>query len=93
MTLKKMYIMIRLKNIEDKIRNITNLVTNTFPIAKINEFKVEIPSITNLNTTAALITVENKLPNVSNLVKKVTITQKLMKWKRKLLILINILLF
>ena len=88
-----MYIMIRLKNIEDKIRNITNLVTNTFPIAKINELKVEIPSITNLNTTAALTTVENKLPNVSNLVKKVTITQKLMKWKRKLLILINILLF
>ena len=88
-----MYIMIRLKNIEDKIRNITNLVTNTFPIAKTNEFKVEIPSITNLNTTAALTTVENKLPNVSNLVKKVTITQKLMKWKRKLLILINILLF
>ena len=88
-----MYIMIRLKNIEDKIRNITNLVTNIFPIAKINEFKVEIPSITNLNTTAALTTVENKLPNVSNLVKKVTITQKLMKWKRKLLILINILLF
>ena len=85
--------MIRLKNIEDKIRNITNLVTNTFPIAKINELKVEIPSITNLNTTAALTTVENKLPNVSNLVKKVTITQKLMKWKRKLLILINILLF
>ena len=79
--------MIRLKNIEDKIRNITNLVTNTFPIAKINEFKVEIPSITNLTTA------ENKLPNVSNLVKKVTITQKLMKWKRKLLILINILLF
>ena len=34
----------------------------------INEVKGEIPRITNLATTAALTTVENKIPNVSNLV-------------------------
>ena len=48
------------------------------------------------NTTAtALTAVENKIPSVSNLVKKkTTITQKLIKLKRKLLmiIMINVLL-
>ena len=49
------------------------------------------PSITNLATTNALTAVENKKPNVSNLVKKkLTITQKLMKLKRKLLIKVMI---
>ena len=40
------------------------------------------PSITNLDTTAGLTDVENKMPNVSNLVKKMTITQKLVKLKK-----------
>ena len=44
----------KITNIEDKIRDITNLATNTTLIAKINEVKVEIPSTTNLATTAAL---------------------------------------
>ena len=46
-------------------------------------------------TTTALTAVENKIPSVSNLVKKkTTITQKLIKLKRKLLmiIMINVLL-
>ena len=55
-----------------------------------NESKGEIPSITNLNTTSALTAVKNKMPSVSNLVKKLTITQKLMKLERKLLIIIMI---
>ena len=38
--------------------------------AKINEVSVEIPSITNLVTTAAFTSVENKIPNNSDLVKK-----------------------
>ena len=56
--------------------------------------KAEIPSINNLATTTALTAVENKISDVSNLVKKLTITQQLMKLKRKLLItvMINILL-
>ena len=41
----------------------------------------------NLANTRAISAVENKIPSVSNLVKKLTITQKLMKLKRKLLII------
>ena len=56
----------KIKNIEDKIPDITNLATNTTLNAKINEVKGEIPSITNLATTAALTTIENKILSVSN---------------------------
>ena len=35
------------------------------------------PIITNLATAAALNTVENEIPNVRNLVKKVTVIQNL----------------
>ena len=51
--------------------------------------------MTNVATTTVLTTIENKLPNVSNLVTELTITQKLVKLKIKLLlivIMINILL-
>ena len=68
MLLKKMYIMLRQKNIEDKIPDITNLATNTTLNTKINEVKVKIPNITNLATTIALTAAENKILNVSNLV-------------------------
>ena len=74
---------------------ITNSATKTTINAKINEVKGEIPSITSLAITIALTDVENKMFHVSNLVKKkLTIIQKLMKLKRKLLIriMINILL-
>ena len=60
-----------------------------------NEVKGKIPNITNLSTTGSLTAVENKIPIFSDLVKKkLTITQKLMKLRRKLLItiMINILL-
>ena len=52
------------------------------------------PSITGLATNSALNAVENKIPNVSSLVKKQTITQKYQILKRKLLVIImtNILL-
>ena len=78
----------KIKNIEDKIPDITNLATKTTLNAKINDVKGEIPNITNLaTTTTALTAVENKIPNVS-------ITQKLIKLKRRLLItfMINTLL-
>ena len=78
------------KNIEDDILEIFNFATNASLNAKINEVKGEVPSITNSDT----ITVENKTANVSNLVKKLTITQKLVKLKIKLLlimIMLNIL--
>ena len=60
----------KIKNIEDKIPDITKLAANTTFNAKINEVKGEITSTTNLATTTALTDVENKIPNVSNLVKK-----------------------
>ena len=53
-----------------EITDITTLPTNTTPNVKINEAKNEIPSITNLATTTALTVVENRISNVSNLVKK-----------------------
>ena len=79
----------KIKHIEDKVPDTTNLATNTILNANINEVKGEIPSITNLAT------IENEIPNTNNLVKKLTQTQKLVKLKRKLLItiMINILLF
>ena len=60
----------KIKNIEDKIPDITNLATKTILNAKINEVKSEIPSINGLTTTSALTAVENKIHSVSNLVKK-----------------------
>ena len=47
----------KIKHIEDKIPDITNLATNTTLNAKINEVKREIPSITNLASTSALTAV------------------------------------
>ena len=60
----------KIKDIEDKIPDITNLGTTVTPNAKINEVKNEIPSITNLATTTALTAVGNKISSVSDLVKK-----------------------
>ena len=61
----------KIRNIEDKILDITNLANTTALNAKINDVKGKIPNITNsATTTTALTVVENKMPNVGNLVKK-----------------------
>ena len=63
--------------------------------AKIKNIENKIPSITNLATTTIRTAVENKRPNASNLIKKLTIPQELVKLKKKLIlimIMINILL-
>ena len=62
----------KIKNIEDKIPNITNLATNTTLYAKINEVKKEIPNITNLAATTTALNakmneVKNKIPSITNL--------------------------
>ena len=61
----------KIKDIEDKIPNITNLATNTTLNAKINEVKNEIPSIANLVTNASLNAkkneVKNKIPKITKL--------------------------
>ena len=76
----------KVKNVEDKIPDIINLATNTAFSTKMNEVKNKMPSIKNLAATSALnanipnitnlatttvIIVENKILNVSNLVKKI----------------------
>ena len=50
----------KIKNIEDKIPDITNLAATVALNAKINEVKNEISSITNLATTTALTAVREK---------------------------------
>ena len=76
----------KIKNIKDKMPDINNLATKTILNTKINEVEIKILSINGLGTTSTLNFVENKVPSVSNLVKKQIRTQKLMKLKRKLLI-------
>ena len=62
----------KIKNIEEKISDINNVATKASLNAKINEAKGEIPSIRNLAITSAVTAVENKIPSVSNSVKKKT---------------------
>ena len=61
----------KMKNIENKTPDITNLTTETTLNSKINEVEVEIPSITNLATTAALNfkinEVKGRIPDITNL--------------------------
>ena len=74
----------KIKNIEDKISDITNLATNASLNAEINVVKCEIPSITNLATTFAPTTIENKIPNVSDLVKKTNYNTKINEIKKNI---------
>ena len=77
----------KIKSVKDKIPDITAKTTlNT----KINKVKARIPSIISLPTTTALTGVENKIPKSVIQSKKVTIAQKLMKMKRKLLVIVMI---
>ena len=65
--------------------NITNSVTNASLNAKINKVKGEMPDITNLaTTTTALTSVENKIPNVSNLFKKTDYNTKISEIEKKI---------
>ena len=76
--------------IEKKIPNTSDLVWKTEYIAKFIELEGKFPDLGSLATKTALTTVENKIPNISNLVKKQIMTQKLLKLKRNLLIIIMI---
>ena len=74
----------KIKNIDNKIPDISNTATKTTLNAKINEVKGEIPSINNLATNTALTAVENKIPNVSNLVKKTDYNTKINEIEKKI---------
>ena len=53
----------KIKDIKDRISDITNIATTTTLNAKINEVKYEIPSTTNLVTNTALNAKINELEN------------------------------
>ena len=57
---------------------------------KITEIEGKIPDVSSLATKTELTIVENKIPNINNLIKKQIMTQKLLKLKKKLLIIIMI---
>ena len=59
----------KIKNIDDKIPDITSVATTPTLNAKINQIKNNISKITKLATATALTPVENKIPNVSSLSK------------------------
>ena len=85
MSLKKDVYYDKIKNIEDKIPDITNLATKTSLNAKTNQVKGEIPSITNLATKAAYNAVENKILSASNLVKKTDCNLKINEIGKKII--------
>ena len=74
----------KIKNIEDKIPDISNLTTKNIINTKINEVNNKILSISNLATTSALTAVENKIPSVSNLVKKTDYNAKVSDIEKKI---------
>ena len=59
MLLKKDVYNAKIKDIEDKVPDITNLATTAALNGKTNEVKGKIPSITNLATTTGLTAVGN----------------------------------
>ena len=71
----------KINEFKGEISSVTKVATNAYLNAKINEVKDEILNITNLVSTTALTAAENKMPKIKNLVKKLTITQKLVKLK------------
>ena len=73
----------KIKNIESKMPDTTNLATNACLNTKINAVKGEIPNIYNLATTTAVTAVENRIPNVSNLVKKTDYNTKISETEKK----------
>ena len=81
---------IQIKKIPDTSEPVKKLDYN----ANINKIESKIPN-SDLTTNVPLAAVDNKMPNISSLVKKQIITQKRVKLKKKILIkiMINILIF
>ena len=67
-----------IREVKSKTPSITNLDTKTALNVKINGVKTK-HVIHKCSSTTVLTVVENKIPNVSNFVEKLLITQKLMK--------------
>ena len=71
--------------LENKIPDVSNLVKKT----KLTELENKIPDVSSLATKAALAVVENKIPSLVIQLKKQTITQKLLKLKINLIIIMT----
>ena len=71
----------KINRFKGEIPSNTSLATTAALNAQINEIKGEIPNITNLATNTAFTAVENKIPNVSNLVKKADYNTKICEIK------------
>ena len=83
-----------MRDIKDKIPDITNLTTTAAVNTKIKEAKDEMSVVSGLATSDALTAVESKIPNVGDLVKKKQIMmKKYFKYYDLILILILIFLF
>ena len=74
----------KIKNIEDKILDITNLATNITLNGKINEVKKKISSIILTQSLLLLLLLLNIIANVSNLVKKTAHNIKVSKTGNKI---------
>ena len=74
----------KIKNIEDKMPDITNIATKNNLDAKTEESKGEIPSVTNLATKTALNAIENEIPIFSNLVKNTDYNTKINEIEMKI---------
>ena len=73
----------KVNEVKIEIPGMINSATNASYNAKTNEVKGQILGITNLGTTTAFTTVENKVPNFSDLVKKKKIIMQIyQKWKK-----------
>ena len=78
----------KISKIDKKTPDVRGLFKKTDFNTKVTEIEGKIPSITGLATNSELTTVENKIPDVNGLIKNLIMTQKLVKLKRKLLIMI-----
>ena len=78
----KSYLEKKISDTQKKIPNTSDLAKKTDLNPEIIEMENKAPSITRFSTNLVLTTVENKIPNVNNVVKKQTITQKLVKLKK-----------
>ena len=74
MFLKKVLYNAKIKNIEDKISDITNLATNFSLNTKINDVKGEIANIIILATNAKINEVKGEIPNITNLTTTTALT-------------------
>ena len=68
----------------EKVNNIDTSVKNFLKKAKLTELRNKISDVSSLATKTALTAVENEIASVSDLDKQ-TITQKLLKLKKKLI--------